>query len=62
MLKALAGIFYEEGKDRDAIVVYRRLIQERSRRPEAAFFQSRIVTCAGRMGRRRRPSSRPTSS
>jgi tetratricopeptide (TPR) repeat protein len=52
MLKSLAGIFYEEGKDRDAIVVYRRLIQERPGNPEIAFFQSRIVTCAGRMGRK----------
>ena len=52
MLRSLAGIFYEEGKDRDAIVVYRRLIQERPTNPESAFFQSRIVTCAGRMGRK----------
>jgi len=52
MLKSLAGIFFEEGKDRDAIVVYRRLIQEKATSPEAAFFQSRIVTCAGRMGRK----------
>jgi TolA-binding protein len=52
MLKTLAGIFYEEGKDRDAIVVYRRLIQEKPTSPETAFFQSRIVTCAGRMGKK----------
>ena len=52
MLRSLAGIFYEEGKDRDAIVVYHRLIQEKPTSPEAAFFQSRIVTCAGRMGRK----------
>ena len=52
MLKSLAGIVFDEGKDRDAIVIYRRLIQERPTHPEAAFFQSRIVTCAGRMGRK----------
>jgi TolA-binding protein len=52
MLKALAGIFFDEGKDRDAIVTYHRLIQERPTSPEAAFFQSRVVTCAGRMGRK----------
>ncbi len=52
MLRSLAGIFFEEGKDRDSIVVYHRLIQEKPTSPEAAFFQSRIVTCAGRMGRK----------
>jgi TolA-binding protein len=52
MLKSLAGIYFEEGKDRDAIVVYHRLIQEKGTSPEAAFFQSRVVTCAGRMGRK----------
>jgi TolA-binding protein len=52
MLKALAGIYFEEGKDRDAIVVYHRLIQVAPTSPEAAFFQSRIVTSAGRMGRK----------
>ncbi len=52
MLKSLAGIYYDEGKDRDAIVVYHRLIQEKPLAAEAPFFQSRIVTCAGRMGRK----------
>jgi TolA-binding protein len=52
MLRSLAGIYFEEGKDRDAIVVYHRLIREDPTTPEAAFFQSRIVTCAGRMGRK----------
>jgi TolA-binding protein len=52
MLKTLAGILYEEGKDRDGIIVYRRLIQEKPASPEAAFYQSRVVTCAGRLGRK----------
>ncbi len=52
MLKSLAGILFDEGKDRDAIVVYRRLIDEKPTSPEAALFQSRIVTSAGRMGRK----------
>ena len=52
MLKSLAGIYWDEGKDRDAIVVYRRLIDEKPRSPEAPYFQSRIVTSAGRMGRK----------
>lgn len=52
MLKALAGIYFEEGKDRDAIVTYHRLIREKPLGPEAPWFQSRIVTSAGRMGRK----------
>jgi TolA-binding protein len=52
MLKSLGTIFYEEGKDRDAIVVHHRLIQEKPLSPEAPFFQSRIVTCAGRLGKK----------
>ena len=52
MLKSLGTILYEEGKDRDAIVVHHRLIQEKPLSPEASFFQSRIVTCAGRMGKK----------
>jgi tetratricopeptide (TPR) repeat protein len=52
MLKSLAGIYWDEGKDRDAIVAYRRLIDEKPRSPEAPYFQSRIVTSAGRMGRK----------
>jgi TolA-binding protein len=52
MLRSLAGIYFDDGKDRDAIVVYRRLIQESPASPDAVWFQSRIVTCAGRMGRK----------
>jgi TolA-binding protein len=52
MLKSLGTILYEEGKDRDAIVVHHRLIQEKPLSPEAPFYQSRIVTCAGRLGKK----------
>ena len=52
MLRSLAGIYFDDGKDRDAIVVYRRLIQELPGTPDSVWFQSRIVTCAGRMGRK----------
>ncbi|HET8541818.1 MAG TPA: tetratricopeptide repeat protein [Anaeromyxobacter sp.] len=52
MLKTLGGIYYDEGKDRDAIVVHHRLIQEKPLSPEAPLYQSRIVTSAGRMGRK----------
>jgi tetratricopeptide (TPR) repeat protein len=50
MLKSLAGIYFDEGKDRDAIVIYARLIRERPVSPEAPFFQSHIVTSAARLG------------
>lgn len=52
MMKTLAGLYFDEGKDRDAILVYHRLIRERRIAPDAPFFQSRIVTAAGRMGRK----------
>ncbi len=52
MLKSLAGVYFDEGKDRDAILVHHRLIQEKPLSVEAPFFQSRIVTSAGRMGRK----------
>ncbi|HTN52758.1 MAG TPA: tetratricopeptide repeat protein [Anaeromyxobacter sp.] len=52
MVKTLAGLYFDEGKDRDAILVYHRLIQERPLSVEAPFFQSRIVTSAGRMGKK----------
>ncbi|ACG74615.1 Tetratricopeptide TPR_2 repeat protein [Anaeromyxobacter sp. K] len=52
MLKSLAGLYFDEGKDRDAVLVYHRMIQEKPLSVEAPFFQSRIVTCAGRMGRK----------
>lgn len=52
MLKSLADLYWTDGKDREAILVYHRLIQERPVSPDAPTFQSRIVTMAGRMGRK----------
>jgi len=52
MLKSLAELYYQEGKDRDAILVYRQLIAERPLLAEAPLFQARIVTCAGRLGKK----------
>jgi TolA-binding protein len=52
MLRNLAGLYYDEGKDREAILVYHQLIQAKPLSPESPLFQSRIVTCAGRMGKK----------
>jgi TolA-binding protein len=52
MLKTLAGLYFDEGKDRDAVLIYSRLIKERPLGVEAPFFQSHIITCAGRLGRK----------
>ncbi|ABS27570.1 tetratricopeptide repeat protein [Anaeromyxobacter sp. Fw109-5] len=52
MLRSLADLYYGDGKDRDAILVYARLIREKPLAPEAPYYQSRIVTSAGRMGRK----------
>ncbi|MFZ5444296.1 MAG: tetratricopeptide repeat protein [Myxococcota bacterium] len=50
MLKQLAGLFYEDGKDREAALAYDMLIKERPISPEAPGFQSRIVDCVMRAG------------
>jgi TolA-binding protein len=52
MLRSLSGLYYDEGKDREAILTFHQLIQERPLSPESPLFQARIVTCAGRMGRK----------
>jgi tetratricopeptide (TPR) repeat protein len=52
MLKSLAGLYFDDAKDRDAVVAHARLIKEKPLSPEAPLFQSRIVTSAGRMGRK----------
>lgn len=50
MIKQLAGLFYEDGKDREAALAYDMLIKERPLSPEAPGFQSRIVDCVMRAG------------
>ena len=52
MLKGLAGLYFDEGKDREAILVYHGLIVAEPASAEAPLFQARIVTCAGRMGKK----------
>lgn len=50
MLKQLAGLFYEDGKDKEAALAYDMLIKDRPISPEAPGFQSRIVDCVMRAG------------
>jgi tetratricopeptide (TPR) repeat protein len=50
MLKQLAGLFYEDGKDKEAALAYDMLIKERPISPDAPGFQSRIVDCVMRAG------------
>ncbi len=52
MLRGLAALYFDEGKDRDAIIVYHGLIVADPTAVDAPLFQSRIVTLAGRMGRK----------
>lgn len=50
MMKQLAALFYEDGKDREAALAYDMLIKERPISPDAPGFQSRIVDCVMRAG------------
>lgn len=50
MMKQLASLFYEDGKDKDAALAYDMLIKEQPLSPEAPSFQSRIVDCVMRAG------------
>ncbi|MBL8911984.1 MAG: tetratricopeptide repeat protein, partial [Archangium sp.] len=50
MIKQVAGLYYEDGKDREAAVTFDMLIKERPTSPEAPGFQSKIVDCVMRAG------------
>jgi tetratricopeptide (TPR) repeat protein len=52
MLEGLAGLFYEDGKDKEAVLTYRRLIQLDPISPKAPLFQSRIVDAVMRVGKK----------
>jgi tetratricopeptide (TPR) repeat protein len=52
MLRSLGKIYDDDGKDRDAVVSYARLIREKPLSPEAPAFQARIIMIAGRMGKK----------
>jgi len=53
MMKQLANLLYEDGKDREAAVTYKMLIDERPISPEAPGFQSRIIDCIMRAGNKK---------
>src|SRR5216684_6092957 len=53
MLKQLANLYYEDGKDREAALTYNTLIRERPLSPEAPGFQGKIVDCVLRAGNKK---------
>ncbi|MCA2980382.1 MAG: tetratricopeptide repeat protein [Myxococcaceae bacterium] len=53
MMKQLANLYYEEGKDKEAALTYDTLIKERPSSPDAPGFQSKIVDCVMRAGNKR---------
>ncbi len=50
MIRQVANLFYEDGKDKEAALAYDMLIKERPISPDAPGFQSRIVDCVMRAG------------
>ncbi len=50
MIRTLGDIYWTDGQDREAILVYHRLIRQDPVAPDAPMLQSRIVTMAGRLG------------
>jgi cellulose synthase operon protein C len=53
MLKQLANLYYEDGKDKEAALTFNGLIQRRPRSPEAPGFQGKIVDCVLRAGNKK---------
>jgi len=53
MLKQLAGLYYEDGKDREAALSFNMLIKEKPLSPEAPGFQAKIVDCVLRAGNKK---------
>jgi tetratricopeptide (TPR) repeat protein len=50
MMKQLALLFYEDGKDKEAALAFNMLINERPTSPEAPGFQSKVIDCVLRAG------------
>ncbi len=53
MLKQLANLYYEDGKDREAALTFNSLIRDRPLSPEAPGFQGKIVDCVLRAGNKK---------
>jgi cellulose synthase operon protein C len=53
MMKQLANLYYEDGKDREAALTYNALIKEKPLSPEAPGFQGKIVDCVLRAGNKK---------
>jgi len=53
MVSRLADIYFGEGKDREAIVMYRTIMSMKPEDTRNPFFQARIVACANRINDRR---------
>lgn len=54
MLKALANMYFADGKDREAAITFNSLIKKKPLSPEAPGFQGKIVDCILRMGNKER--------
>ncbi|MBM4380616.1 MAG: tetratricopeptide repeat protein, partial [Deltaproteobacteria bacterium] len=50
LLQALAGLYYDDGKDKEAAQLYSLLLKKKPRAAEAPFWQGRIVDCVLRSG------------
>ena len=50
MMKQLANLYYEDGKDKEAALTFNTLIKEKPLSPEAPGFQGKIVDCVLRAG------------
>lgn len=53
MLERLANIYYGDGKDRDAIIVFRELMKEQPENSRNPLYQAKIVKLASRIGEKR---------
>ncbi len=53
MMKQLANLFYEDGKDKEAAITFNTLIKEKPLSPEAPGFQGKIVDCVLRAGNKK---------
>jgi tetratricopeptide (TPR) repeat protein len=53
MMKQLANLYYEDGKDKEAALTFNSLIRERPLSPETPGFQGKIVDCVLRAGNKK---------